>query len=700
MQFQFTILVIPLLLAAVVSAGVSEYARRRRTQTDRADALAGLALSLTVWLLGYALEIAGSNLPTKLFWGQVQYIGITTAPVFWLILSIYHVAPGRVISWRMWLLLLTLPAITLVLVFTTQMHGLVWNQIGIIYTPLFSALDISHGPWFWVHSLYSYVLLLGGAVIMFHSLGRTKGLYRRQAAALVVAVLAPWIGNAIYLLRLSPIPHLDITPFAFTITLLAMAWSILGFQFIDLAPIAREVLIDQWQDGMIVLDRQNRISDINPAAQQVIGQPASRLIGQPAEKAFSRWPGLVDRYRDVSLTTTEIQIEQSGHSDWYELHISPLYDRRQQLIGRLITLRDINARKRAEEQLRQLSRAVEASPTSIVITDTEGRIEYVNPKFTRLTGYTLAEALGQNPRILKSDQTPVQVHQDLWQTITAGREWRGEFCNVKKNGDLYWESASISPILDEQNRITHYVAVKEDITERRQLEQMRDDLIHTMVHDLRNPLSGILIALQLLETKAGALLSGRMLDTLRIAQQSSERMLNLVNSILDISRLESGRMPLNQDAVALPVLIDQMLSFQKDLIAQKEIGVEIDLPADLPFFYGDRALIGRVIQNLLDNSAKFTPTQGLIRISAAQTDPGWITVSIGNSGPPIEPAIRERLFGKFVTGKQQGRGSGLGLAFCRLAVEAHGGQIGVSGEPGQETVFRFTLPAAPSENTP
>ncbi len=133
---------------------------------------------------------------------------------------------------------------------------------------------------------------------------------------------------------------------------------------------------------------------------------------------------------------------------------------------------DISERKRAEEKLQQLARAVEQSPSSIVIANTAGNIEYVNPKFSRLTGYSLEEAVGQNPRILKSGRTPPEAYRQLWNTVTAGKEWRGEFANRKKNGELYYESASISPIMDANGVITHYLAVKEDITERKRTEEV------------------------------------------------------------------------------------------------------------------------------------------------------------------------------------------------------------------------------------
>jgi PAS domain S-box-containing protein len=135
-------------------------------------------------------------------------------------------------------------------------------------------------------------------------------------------------------------------------------------------------------------------------------------------------------------------------------------------------LEEITGRERSEEQFRKLTCAVEQSPTTVVITDIKGNIEYVNPKFTRLTGYTFKEAIGQNPSILKSGKTPPEEYKRLWEFITSGKEWHGEFCNKKKNGELYWESASISPIRNAEGVITHFVGIKEDITERKKMEEM------------------------------------------------------------------------------------------------------------------------------------------------------------------------------------------------------------------------------------
>jgi polar amino acid transport system substrate-binding protein len=151
---------------------------------------------------------------------------------------------------------------------------------------------------------------------------------------------------------------------------------------------------------------------------------------------------------------------------------------------------DITERKRAEGELRKLSRAVEQSSSTVVVTDLAGNIEYANPKFTQTTGYTLEEVMGQNPRVLKSGVQPQEFYVDLWETIASGREWHGEFCNRKKNGELYWEAASISPIRDASGETTHYVAIKDDITERRRIEQeiaAQKQLLENTLESLTHP---------------------------------------------------------------------------------------------------------------------------------------------------------------------------------------------------------------------
>ena len=237
-----------------------------------------------------------------------------------------------------------------------------------------------------------------------------------------------------------------------------------------------EIVMNSAIDTMFVLDLRGDIIMANSRAEELTGYSVGDLIGMSAAKLI---PGTVfddvnkyfslkkDRSGSVEEKTTLVRMD--GAERTIKFRLVPLVQKNR-LRGLIGTAEDITEQSIAEGELRKLIRAVEQSPATVVITDTDGNIEYVNPKFTELTGYTPEEVLGKNPRIMKSGAQPHEFYRELWDTITSGREWRGEFHNVKKDGDAFWEFSSISPVKNEKGEITHFVAVKEDVTERKKAE--------------------------------------------------------------------------------------------------------------------------------------------------------------------------------------------------------------------------------------
>lgn len=361
MQFQYTPYVLPLLAAFVLSAWIAYYSWQRRA-SNHAILLLILALAITEWLAFYALQITGANLQTKLVFSDIKYIGVSFTPLLWVIFAINYANPGKPLPWRVILPLAIIPFLTSILALTSNWHGLFWSGFQLKDYGNVSDFDAVYGPWYWVHLAYSYLLILAGTFIVFRTMRRSQGLHRRQAIALVVAVLTPWIGNILYFSGLSPIPYLDLTPFAFTITVTALTWAILGFRLVDLAPIARDLVVDEMKDGMIVLDTQDRIVDINPAAERLIRLSASDVVGQPAREALSAWPELLERYGNVTDALDEIYMGESAMAKWLELYISPLYDHQRRFLGRVIVMRNITTRREMENALSlALEQAQEAS---------------------------------------------------------------------------------------------------------------------------------------------------------------------------------------------------------------------------------------------------------------------------------------------------------------------------------------------------
>ena len=402
---------------------------------------------------------------------------------------------------------------------------------------------------------------------------------------------------------------------------------------------------------------------------------------------------------------------------------------------------DITARKRAETKLRQLSLAVEQSTESIVITDLDGRIEYVNDAFVRATGYSREEVLGQNSRILQSGRTPPETFAALWATLTQGRSWKGEFVNRRKDGSEYVELAIVTPIHQPDGRITHYVAVKEDITEKKRLGEELDRHRHhleelverrtvqlaeareraeaanraksaflaNMSHEIRTPLNAVLGLTHLLRRDGVAPEQTERLDKIDAA---GRHLLAIVNDVLDLSKIEAGKLELEQADFHLSAVLDHVRSLIADAAKAKGLAVAVD-GDDVPLWLrGDATRLRQALLNYAGNAVKFTERGTITLRAVLLEDVGgdlWVRFEVQDTGVGIPAEPLSRLFEAFEqadasTTRRHG-GTGLGLAITRRLAALMGGAAGAESEPGQGSTFWFTarllrgrgiLPAAPA----
>ena len=382
------------------------------------------------------------------------------------------------------------------------------------------------------------------------------------------------------------------------------------------------------------------------------------------------------------------------------------------------TIQDITEFKRSEEELKNLRTAVDQSANTIVITDPLGCIEYVNPAFVKSTGYTAAEVIGQNPRLLKSGRQDAAFYQELWATISAGEIWRGQFQNRRKDGSLYWESATISPVLNAQGEIIHYIAIKEDVTGRKSLEanliealdraesasRAKSDFLAVMSHELRTPLNGVLGFAELLSETP---LSEEQLGYAQTISSSGNHLLDVVNDILDFSSIEKGRLVLEPAPLALTELVETSGRAARKAALDKGLDfrwvVEPGTPSQV---VGDERRIRQILINLLGNAVKFT-TAGSVRlhvaVSSALGQP-TIDFSVEDSGPGLSAGMLDLLFKPFTqadtTLHRQFEGTGLGLAISQRLAKAMGGFIAVSSTPGKGSTFTFHLPLGTPASPP
>ena len=369
---------------------------------------------------------------------------------------------------------------------------------------------------------------------------------------------------------------------------------------------------------------------------------------------------------------------------------------------------DITKQKNVEKELLKLSRAVEQSPSSVIVTDSKGNIEYVNPKTLEITGYTKEELIGNNPRIFSSGEKPKSGYQQLWNTISSANEWVGEFHNKKKNGELYWESASISPILNQKQEIINYVAIKEDITERKKFiedlkiakekaeesDRLKSAFLANMSHEIRTPMNGILGFTELLREPD---LSSEQKETyIDIVNQSGQRMLNTVNDIVEISKIEAGIVTVDLKEVDIQLHLDELIRFFIPEATKKglKLILENEVPKAVALISTDQNKIDSILTNLLKNAIKFTKA-GEIRIGCIVHEK-MLEFYVKDTGIGIPDERKQAVFERFIqadiVNKDARQGSGLGLAITKAYVEMLGGEIRVESKINQGSTFFFTLP--------
>jgi len=381
--------------------------------------------------------------------------------------------------------------------------------------------------------------------------------------------------------------------------------------------------------------------------------------------------------------------------------------------ARIASIRDISAARRAEEVQRRLATAIEQAAEAVLITDSEGIIHYINPAVERITGFRSEELLGKTPRVFKSGEHDQAFYRQLWDTIKAGNVWSGRFTNRSKDGRLYYEDATISPVRDTSGQIVHFVAVKRDITEhldlyRQLLQAQKMEAVGTLAggvaHDFNNILQVALGYSELILGDEG--LPQRYKADLQKISESARRGANLVQGLLTFSRkTEVKRLPLNLNRRINEVR--KML----DRTVPKMIEIQLFLAEDVAAINADETQIEQVLLNLAVNARDAMPEGGKLIFETANVVldeeyatshlnayPGrYVLLTVTDTGAGMDQETMDHIFEPFYTTKETGKGTGLGLAMVYGIVRQHGGHIRCYSEPGHGTTFSIYIPAIVSD---
>lgn len=480
-------------------------------------------------------------------------------------------------------------------------------------------------------------------------------------------------------------------------------------------------LIELAQEGIWVIDSRNRTTFINPSMSKMLGYKQEEMLNKEVfdfldplkrdkiREKFDRKKEHLDGQFDIEF------LRKDGHKIYTTLEIAPIFDKNGSYNGAIAGIIDLTERRKAEMQLKTLSAAMEQSPSIVMITDPKGNIEYVNPKFCDVTGYSPDEVYGKNPRILKGENSPKETYKQLWDTILAGEVWKGEFKNRKKDGTLYWEDVKISSVYDDQNNISHFIAVKEDITghkllqdEKFQLQKQlrRSQKLETIgtlaggiAHDFNNILTPIIgyTEMALMELDENEPIHQDLNNSLKAAYRARD----LVDQILMFSkRIEKESQP-----ISVHIVVKEVLSLMRSTIPAT-IKIEHNIDSSCDMVFADASQIHQVIVNLFTNAWHAMENGGTLSVSLHQIKSDaefsrlhpllhgteFICLRVSDTGHGMDEATKERIFEPFFTTKSVDKGTGLGLSVAHGIIQSYNGDIQVESSPGNGSIFTIYLP--------
>lgn len=582
---QTTPYTIPLLIAAALAVAMAAYALWRG-RARGSGSFAALMVAVAVWSSGYALEIAGAAYETKVFWARVQWLGIAAIPPLFLVFTLAFSGVVTRIAPR-WAGLLALePVVTLALVWTPGQSAWIWSDIQMDRSLGFGMLQFEYGAWFGVHAVYSYLLLLVSTVLLIQAVTTLTGLGRRQGGVLLVGVMAPWAANLLYLSGRQPFPMLDLTPFAFTLTGLALMWALGRQQLLRVVPIAHRTIVEGMRDGVLALDEYNRVVEANRAALELLGLEDRSVLGVDAEEVLGQHPSMLTCLHGGE-DHRRVELRVDGELRHYELDVTPLQDEAGEDLGRLMVFHDFTETARAEAELARAREAAEAA------------------------------------------------------------------------------------------------------------SEAKSRFLANVSHEIRTPMNAILG------------MSGLVLDTelndeqrqfLETVRASGEALLTLINDVLDLSKIESGKLELEGHTFDLPEMVRATVEMFRVRAEQDGLDLVCELGDGLPrLVMGDDVRLRQILVNLIGNAIKFT-REGEIRVVAraesTQQAGSWVKFRVIDTGMGIPPDKQREIFESFRQADESTTrlygGTGLGLTISAELARLMGGNLTVQSEVGEGSTFEFT----------
>jgi len=610
MSFHFTPYIVLLVLPSLWALWLTYYSFRRSEVWAKAFGL--MAYSTAHWAICNALQLSSNDEFTFFIWHNVQYVGVGLLVASLLVFALAYTGRERWITRPLLIALAIEPLLLQGFLWTNSLHHLFWVSYEFKIIEGLTIPDNVVGAVFWAHFYYCYALLIPSNILLVIEVVRSFRIYRLQALIILAGILTPMAANVISVFGLSPFTSkLDLTPFAFSLTVVILSLGLYRFRLFRLAPVARSTVVDNILEAMLVLDSDNRLVDLNPAAEKILGHSASEAIGHTLGEFLTHRPDLVDRYQNVFQADAEITLEVEGAERAFEVRLSPILDRRGATRGRLILLHDITERQRAEAALRAQQQ--------------------------------LAQQLAETARHAQA---------------------AAEAANRAKSAFLA-----------------------------------------NMSHEFRTPLNAIIGYSEMLAEMARERADEELINDLDKIRGAGKHLLTLVNDVLDLSKIEAGKMTIFIETFEVRNLLHETLTTLQPVLAINRNRLETRWPVEPLVMASDQTKVRQILVNLISNATKFTE-QGTVTLetrpitfAANGAEPvAGVEFAVSDTGIGLSPEQMQRLFEAFtqadVSTTRKYGGTGLGLAITRRFCQLLGGDIRVesAGVPGEGSMFTVTLP--------
>jgi len=735
MNLVFTIYSAFFLVTAFVSFFVAFLAWQRRfVKGAREITLLMTAAGIgAFWLI---FETAAPTVTEKIFWSKLEYIGGIPTPVLYLIFVLRFTGKDRFITPKYILLLFIVPVITFLFAITNEYHQLVWTGFSAISDKT-NLMEYYHGVVFWAGYIgYTYLMLFAATITLFNFIIRQKKPFRFQGVIVLIGGLCPWTASVIYLTGSNPVAGLDITPISIILSGALVAYAILNIRFLDLVPIAREMLVETLPDGILALDGQNRIQDINGAAMAFLGIPNKYIIGFSALDTGASAALLLEAVINRE-TIDEIDIRNKDEIKTFRIIKHAI---KNQPGSRLIVIQDItdlvasNRMIRAGEeryyQMFSMFRLMSDNIDDFLwAKDMDNKYIFVNKTMCDrlLIANNVDEPIGKTYEFFVRRELEAHPENPDWHTFVTdsvakdmltfnGRSSKQYdlFGNVQ--GKFLFLDVHKAPIRDENGNQIGVVGTARDVTLTKQfesektvaLEQLqksednllkinaeKDKFFSIIAHDLRSSFSGFLGLTEIMVEDLPGLTMEEILDLSLSMKNSAANLFKLLENLLEWARMRQGLIPFDPKLIPLLPLVDDSARTIHESAKCKNIEIVYNIPESAVVF-ADKNTLQTVIRNLVSNAVKFTPQGGKININCKVIPEKEVEISIKDSGIGMSCTMVENLFRLDVKTNRLGTdgepSTGLGLMLCKEFVEKHGGKIRVESEVGNGSTFYFTIP--------